>query len=94
MAKFPKYIELLKIKPEAKSEAMASARAVEMRARATLEMATLDSNIAALEQRANELVAVYPLDFAKILQVQDEAALLARRREQFRALIGDLFPDE
>lgn len=92
--KFPKYAELIKMSKEKLTEAMALPRAREMGKKAELEMAKLDTALASLEQKANELATAYPIDFDKLLAALDEAALTKRRRDQFATLIADLFPTE
>lgn len=91
---FPKYADLIKLTKEKLGEAMAAPRAREQGKKAELEMAKLDTALASLDQKANELAAQYPINWDSLLQTLDEKALTERRRAQFATLIAELFPAE
>lgn len=88
------YTSLLKLTKDAVRDVMAPLRANEMKLKAQTKLAELASKHAEATQKIVELGSVYPIDFDKLVSAMDEAALIARRKEQLELIIGDLFPTE
>lgn len=89
-----KYAELVKLGKEQLRDTMAPMRAREMRLQAQTRVAQLESKIAEAEQRVVELGSVYPIDFDKLLESMDAAALLRRQKDQLELVLTELFPAE
>lgn len=89
--KLGKYKELIVLAKEKVQEALAPLRAKEMHMKAHLEVAKLESEIADREQKIQEQSAKYPVEFEKLLDALDDLELLKRRRDQFSALINEMF---
>lgn len=85
------YAELVKLGKDAMRDAQAPLRAKEMKLKAQVRMAELESKIAEGEQRLNELGSAYPIDFDKLLATMDEVALNRRRHDQLGVVVSELF---
>lgn len=86
-----KYKDVLGLAKDKIKEVMAPLRAHEMKKRAELEIAKIDSDIAEKEQAIQELAAQYPINFDKMIDAIDELELIKRRQEQFAQIIEEMF---
>jgi hypothetical protein len=89
-----KYKELLVLAKDKVKEVMAPLRAREMRIKAELEIAKLESVIAEKEQKIQEYASEYPINFDKLIDALDDLALTQRRKEQFSKIVQEMFSDE
>lgn len=87
----PKYEDMLKLDKEKMQETMAPLRATEMKKKAELELAKIDSAIAEQEQRVRESAAKYPVNFTDVLETMDDLELAQRRKKQFTKIITEMF---
>lgn len=85
--------ELIAMSKEKLNEAMAPIRAKQVQSQAQLEMAELEGKILTLETEAQELCIEKKIEFPKLFDKLDEIALLERRQEQYKKVLGQLFPD-
>jgi len=88
------YKKLLTMTKEAIDGALANTRAKSAKCKAELELAKLEEKDAELDKKIQEACSVKELNFNNILELQDEQALNARRMDQFRIMINQLFPAE
>lgn len=86
-----KYREVIALAKEKISEAMAPLRAMEMKKKAELEIAKIESKIAEGEQKIQELCSVHPIDFDKIIEAIDDLDLIKRRKDQFNRIVTEMF---
>lgn len=86
--------EIIAMSKEKLDEALAPIRARSARAKADLEIAKLDERLVGLETEIHRLCAEKDLDLNRISDKLDEYALGERRRDQFKDLISQLFPEE
>lgn len=86
-----KYKDIIALAKEKITEAMAPLRAHEMKKKAELEMAKLESQIAEKEQSIQEAASQYPIEFYKVLDAIDEMELTKRKKAQFEKLIKEMF---
>jgi murein L,D-transpeptidase YafK len=91
--KLKPYKEMLKMAKEKIDESLAPVRAYRAKKQAELEIAKLDEKMATKEAFIHELCTEKEIDFKKILDAQDEYALMERRKKQFLKVIDELFPD-
>lgn len=87
------YAELVRLGKDAARDLAAPLRAKEMKLKAQMRMAELESLIATNEQKMSELASAYPIDFDKLIAAMDETALHRRRHEQLGQIVNELFPD-
>jgi hypothetical protein len=90
--KLTAYKEILKMAKEKVQEALAPVRANEMKKRAELEMAKIDSKMVEQESKISTVASEYPINFDKLIDSIDELALLERRKKQFANIINEMFP--
>jgi hypothetical protein len=88
------YKKLLTMTKEAIDGALAVVRAKSAKCKAELELAKLEENDAELDKKIQEACSVKELNFSRIIELQDEQALNARKMEQFKAIIAQMFPSE
>lgn len=86
-----KYKDILGLAKDKIKEVMAPLRAHEMKKRAELEIAKIDSTIAEKEQAIQEFASAYPIDFDKMIDAIDELDLIKRRQAQFAQIIEEMF---
>lgn len=84
--------EILKMSKEKFNEAMAPIRARAARAKADLEMSQIDAELIELETKAHELCAEPEISFKDLIGISDKVALLERKKEQYEAILKQLFP--
>jgi len=92
--KLKPFAELVGLSKEKLSAALAPIRARKVRSQAELEMAKLDDELIRLEAEVQEMCAKEEIEFAKLLDKLDKAALLERRREQYENVLEQLFPSK
>lgn len=90
--KLTPYRKLLVLSKEAVSAALAPVRARSAHKQAELEMLKIEESMANLESKITEACSKYPINFAEIIDKQDEFALLERRKAQFQTIIEEMFP--
>jgi hypothetical protein len=88
------YKKLLTMTKEAIDGALANTRAKSAKCKAELELAKLEERDAELDKKIQEACSVKELNFENIINLQDEQALNARKMEQFKTLISQMFPSE
>lgn len=92
--KLQPYKKILKYSKEKIQDTLAPIRALQAKKQAELEIAKLDEKIATTESKIHEVCLEHPLNFDKIIQLQDERALTLRRKKQLEEIIVDLFESE
>jgi hypothetical protein len=92
--KLPSYKSVLKLGKEKMQEALAPIRATQGKMQAQLEIAKLDERIATAEAKIHEICSEHPLNFDKLIEAQDEHALMERRKAQLAKIITELFDSE
>jgi len=92
--KLPAYKKILQYSKEKVQEALAPIRANQAKKQAELEIAKLDEKVATTESKIHEICAEHPLDFHKLIESQDELALMERRKKQLSKIIEELFDSE
>jgi len=93
MALIP-YKKLLTMAKEAVSAAMAPLRAREMKKKAELEMAKIESSLMEHDSKIQTYASAYPIDFDKLIDAIDEKALLERRHKKFGLIVAEMFDGE
>lgn len=86
------YAKLIASTKEAVQAALAPIRANEMRKRAELEIAKIDSRLVEQDAKIQETASKYPIDFDALIKAIDESALMERRKKQLGAIIEQMFP--
>lgn len=92
--KLKPYKEMLKWSKEKIDEALAGVRANKAKKQAEFEIAKMDEKIATQEATIPEICTEKELDFHKIIEAQDELALMERKKKQFKKIIEELFPED
>lgn len=92
--KLPTYKDVLTMGKEALDAALVPIRAAKAKKQAELEMCKIDEEIATTEARLHETCCNKEVDFGKIVELQDSLALTARKREQYKKIIAEMFPEE
>ncbi len=87
------YKQILKMGKEVLKESLAPIRAMQAKKQAELEMAKLDEKIATLESEITEKASEHPVNFHQLIDMQDELALMERRKVQFEKILTEMFPD-
>jgi hypothetical protein len=88
------YKQILTMTKEAIQAALAPVRSFEMKRKAELEMASIDSGMLEMDQKIQEVCSKYPINFNSLIDAIDEKALLERRRKQFEQIIAEMFPEK
>ncbi len=91
--KLTPYKKILGMAKEKIQESLAPVRAMEMRKKAELEMCQIDSQLIELEHKQQEACSQYPVNFSKLIIAIDEYGLLERRKNQYKQIIAQMFPD-
>jgi len=89
-----KYTEIMALAKDKMKEVMAPLRAREMKVKAELELAKLDSKIMEEEQKIQEIASEYPVDFDRMINALDRVDLTRRRKKQFTTIINEMFPEK
>lgn len=90
--KLKPFAEIIAMSKEKLAESLAPVRARKVRSQAELEMAKLDDEIIRLEADIQEHCAKETIDFPGLMDKLDKVALLERRKTQYDAVLGQLFP--
>lgn len=90
--KLTPYATIIKMAKDAKDALLAPLRANEMKKKAELEMAQIDSKVMEHESRIQELCSAYPISFDSLIKAIDERSLLERRKKQFEKIVEEMFP--
>ena len=86
------YKELLAMAKEKIDESLAPLRANRAKKQAELKMIEIEEKMAKLEAKIFESCACKEIDFDHVIDMQNEHALLERRKKQFKTIINQLFP--
>lgn len=92
--KLPSYQEALRMGKEALDAALVPVRANRAKKQAELEMCKLDEDIATKQAALHEACTQQELKFDRIIKLQDEIALLERRKAQYQQILDQMFPAE
>jgi len=84
--------ELIALSKEKLDEAMAPIRARQVQSKAELEMAQLDADILTKQTKVQEACCAKDINFPALIDLLDDVAVLERRREQYEAVLAQLFP--
>jgi hypothetical protein len=90
--KLMSYQDALKKGKEKLKEALIPVRVNKARKQAELEMCSLEEKIATLESDIHDLCTAEELNFKKIIDKQDELALVERRQAQYQKILNEMFP--
>ena len=89
--KLTPYRKILAMTKDKVRETLAPLRNIEMRKRAELEMAKIDSKMVEQDAKIQEICAEYPINFDRLIDAIDENALMERRKKQFAQIIKEMF---
>ena len=92
--KLTPYAAALRMGKEALKKAMVPVKVRSAQKQAELEMCKLDEQIATIEVAITEQCGSDDLNFARIIEMQDDLALLERRKVQYQVILDQMFPDE
>lgn len=88
-----KYSDILVLAKDKIKEVMAPLRAREMRKKAELEIAKLESIVAEKEQKIQECASAYPVDFDKLIDALDDLELTRRKVNQLGEIVKEMFAE-
>lgn len=88
----PSYKDVLSMGKEALKEVMIPVRVNKARKQAELEMCKLDEDLAVKAASLQDICSGENVNFAKIISLQDELALLNRKKEQYQQILDQMFP--
>ena len=88
----PSYKEALKMGKEKIGELLVPHRVSKARKQAELKMCELDEKIATKIESLSELCTREEVDFDALIKLQDDVALLERRKTQFQQILDEMFP--
>lgn len=91
--KLTSYRETLKLGKDKIGEALIPIRVRRARKRAELEMCKLDELIATTEASIHEACCEEDPKFDRIIDLQDELALLERKQSQYQKILDEMFPE-
>ena len=89
----PSYKEMLKMNEGLIKKTLAPVKAARARKQAELEMCKLDEDIAVKEERILEVCCTDYIDFARLIEMQDELALSERKKGQYKKILDEMFPE-
>jgi hypothetical protein len=92
--KLVSYREALKLGKEKLKEALVPIRVNRAQKQAELEMCKLDEKVAVKEAALHEECCKEEVNFPNIIEMQDDLALLERRRAQYQKILDEMFPAE
>lgn len=90
--KLPAYKDVLKMAKEKIDDSLAPVRAMRAKKQAELEMAKVDEKIATAEAKIHETCCDKEIDFSKLIDMQDQLALLERKKKQYQKILNEMFP--
>jgi hypothetical protein len=91
--KLPAYKDILKMAKEKIDDSLAPVRAMRAKKQAELEMAKLDEEIATKTAKIHEICCEKEINFAKLIDMQDELALIERKKKQYGKILNEMFPE-
>ena len=90
--------EIIAMSKEKLKETLAPMRAGMVKAKAQLEMYSLDEKIMSKEAAIQEMFASFAdeksVNFPRLMDMLDELEILQGRREQYEIVLSQLFPNE
>lgn len=92
--KLKPYKEILKMAQKQIDATLAPVRANRAKKQAELEIAKMEEKLASKEAQIIELCSEKEINFDRIIDAQDEYALMERRKKQFEKIIDEMFPEE
>lgn len=92
--KLMSYKEALKMGKDKVREALVPVKVNRARKQAELEMCKLDEQIANKEAEISEECCAEEVNFARLIEKQDDLALLERRKAQYKKILDEMFPEE
>lgn len=90
----PSYKDVLSMGKEKVKELMIPVRVKKARKQAELEMCKLDEDIATKISKLQDVCSSEEVSFSKIIELQDDIALLERKKEQYQQILDQMFPEE
>lgn len=84
--------ELLALSKEKIDEALAPVRAKQVKAKADVLVANYEEELITIERQIQEMCTNKEVDFEKLADLLDKAALKERRKNQFQEIYSQLFP--
>lgn len=92
--KLKPFVDLIGLTKEKFDAAMAPIRARQVKAKAELEMSTIDTNLLSLETKIQEMCAEKDINLPKLIDTIDEIELLERRKKKYGEVLNQLFPPD
>ena len=92
--KLPAYKDVLKMAKEKVNDALAPVRANRAKKQAELEMAKLDEEIATQTAKIHEICCEKEINFAALIEKQDQLALTERKKKQYQKILDEMFPED
>lgn len=92
--KLQPFKKLVGLSKEKLNEAMAPIRARAVKAKAELEMSSIEAKLVDYEAKVQELCVERDINLPRLLDMLDEIALLERRRKQYGEVLKQLFPED
>lgn len=92
--KLMSYEEALRAGKEAIKEMLIPIKVTKMRKQAELEMCKIDEDIANKTSTIQEKCCSEDINFRELINLQDDLALLERRKSQYKQIIDQMFPEE
>jgi len=92
--KMPSYADALKMGKEKLKEALIPVRVKKARKQAELEMCNLEEQVAVKEAAISDACTSEDLNFKKIIELQDDLAMLERRQRQYESILKEMFPED
>lgn len=88
------YKEALNMGKKAISKALVPVKVNRARKQAELEMCKLDEKIASKEAAIQEACCADEINFASLIEQQDDLALLERKKAQYQKILDEMFPEK
>lgn len=85
--------DLIALSKEKLDEAMAPIRARQVRAKADMELAEIDTSLLTLETEVQEMCTNKDIDLKGLIRKLDNIAILERQKKQYAKVLKQLFPD-
>ena len=92
--KLPTYSEALKMGKEKVGELLIPCKTRRAQKQAELEMCKLEESIAVKTAAIQAACTKEEVDFPRIIELQDELALVDRKRKQYEVILEQMFPTE
>ena len=90
--KLTPYAKALKMGKKALQEALVPVKVKKAKKQAELEMCKLEEQIAVKESNIHDVCTSEAVNFAKIIELQDDLMLLKRKMEQYQTILDEMFP--